>query len=151
VRRRGRAEDGQITLLSIGFVLVALALVLVVASASSVHIERKRLLALADAAAADAADAVAAGEYYGGAGGPGAPGVPLSDDSVLAAVNEHLVASPLADRFAGLAVGAPTGTPDGRRAEVTLTATAQPPLVPWVLVPWSDGIGLRVTVSARAD
>lgn len=145
-----RHEDGQITLLSIGFAVLALALVLVVVSASSVHIERKRLLALADGAAADAADALDVGEYYGGSG-DGLPGVPLTDDSVVVAVTSHLGASPVAGRFTGLAIGTPTGSPDGRRAEVTLTAVARPPVVPWVLVPWSDGIPLRVHASAVAD
>ncbi|MFH5822314.1 hypothetical protein [Georgenia sp. AZ-5] len=51
-------------LLSLAFGVLVLALVLVVASASAVHIERKRLLALADAAAADAADAMDAAAYY---------------------------------------------------------------------------------------
>ncbi|WP_241236872.1 pilus assembly protein TadG-related protein [Georgenia faecalis] len=147
----GPGDDaGQITLLAIGFAVLALALILVVASASAVHIERKRLLALADAAVADAADAVDAGAYYGG-GGAGAPGVPLTDASVEAAALAHLAASPSASRFAGLAVVEPTGSPDGRRAEVTLTAVTRPPLVPWVLSPWSDGITLRVSASALAD
>ncbi|MEE6274647.1 pilus assembly protein TadG-related protein [Georgenia wangjunii] len=145
-----RGEDGQITLLALGFAVLALALVLVVVSASAVHIERKRLLALADAAVADAADAVDVGAYYGG-GAAAAPGVPLTDASVRAAVDDHLARSPMAGRFAGLAVVDPTGSPDGRRAEVTLVALARPPLVPWVLAPWSDGIALRVSSTARAD
>lgn len=144
------AEDGQITLLAIGFAMLALALVLVVASASAVHIERKRLLGLADAAVADAADAVDVGSYYG-AGPAGDRGVPLSDASVHAAVQDHLARSPVAARFAGLSVVEPTGSPDGRSAEVTLVALARPPLVPWVLVPWSDGVALRVTSTAVAD
>jgi hypothetical protein len=127
--------------------------VLVVASASAVHIERKRLLALADGAAADAADAIDVAAYYAAAGSPEeATRVPLSDASVEAAVQEYLRAVPsaLVGEFDALRVGEPTGTPDGTRAQVTLTATARPPLVPWVLLPWSDGIALRVTSTAQA-
>ena len=77
LRRRlagdGGREQGQIMLLTLAFGTLVLALVLVVASASAVHIERKRLLALADGAAADAADAIDLAAYYAApAGAPGA-------------------------------------------------------------------------------
>ena len=52
--RMGRRDDGQIMILTIGFVVVALLLVTVVASAAGVHLERKRLLALADVLALEA-------------------------------------------------------------------------------------------------
>ena len=142
-------------LLTLAFGTLVLALVLVVASASAVHIERKRLLALADGAAADAADAIDLAAYYAVPAG-GAPGavtrVPLSDASVQAAVQEYLRASPpaLVGEFERLRVAEPTGTPDGTTAQVTLNAIARPPLVPWALLPWSDGVALRVTSTARA-
>lgn len=138
-------------LLTLVFGALVLTLVLVVASASAVHIERKRLLALADGAAADAADAVDVAAYYGAPAGStdGATRVPLSDASVDAAVREYLGLAPVGE-FDGLRVAEPTGTPDGVTAQVTLTATARPPLIPWVLVPWSDGVALRVTSTARA-
>ncbi|WP_226921034.1 hypothetical protein [Georgenia subflava] len=150
-------EEGQIMLLTLAFTSLVIALVLVVASASAVHIERKRLLALADAVAADAADAVDEATYYGtgheaGADPDGPTRLPLSDASVRAAVEDYLAAAPapVTGEFARLRVAEPTGTPDGTTAEVTLTALARPALVPWVLVPWSDGITLRVTSNARA-
>ncbi|PYG00436.1 hypothetical protein SAMN05216184_1036 [Georgenia satyanarayanai] len=140
-------ESGQIMLLSLGFGVLALALVLVVAAASSVYLERKQLLALADGAAADAADAIDYGLYYAGE----RDGLPLSDSSVHAAVGEHLQESAAAGSFHGLGVAGATGTSDGRTAQVTLTAVARPAVVPWVLVPWSDGFSISVTSSARAD
>ena len=144
-------------LLTLGFAVLVLTLVLVVASASAVHIERKRLLALTDSVAADAADAIDLDAYYSAdqpSGPPGAGGttLPLSDATVRAAVEGYLATAPAAvvGEFAGLRVLEPTGSPDGVTAEVTLGATVRPPLVPWVLAPWSDGIALRATSTARA-
>ena len=142
------ADDrGQITLLSIGFAMLALALVLVVAASSSVYLERKQLLALADGAAADAADAIDLGLYYGGA----RDGLPLSDASVRESVGAYLQSSAASGSFRGLQIGAGTGTADGRTAQVSLSAVARPAVVPWVLAPWSDGFAITVTSSARAD
>ena len=151
VRRRvgsgGGGDAGQVLLLGLAYGLLALALVLLIASAAAVHLERTELLALADAAALDAADALDAETFYTGAGGAV---VPLTDDGVRAAVAEHLASSPGAAGLTGLAVAEPTGTSDGRTAQVTLTAVARPPFLPWGVVLWSDGIPLRVTSAARA-
>ena len=154
-RRRDAAslrarDDGQIMILTIAFALIAMALVLVVAAASAVHLERKQLLALADAAALDAADAIDLDRYYGGVDQAGAGPVPLTGENVRAAVAEHLAASPSASGLHGLLIGEPTGTPDGATAQVTLGAVARPACVPGVLVGWADGVPLRVTSSARA-
>lgn len=154
----GRSDSGQIMLLSLAFALIALSLVLVIASASAVHIERKQLLALADAAALDAADAIDLDLFYeGGASATDgqfdeqpAVSVPLSDSGVRDSVAGHLASAPSAAGLSGLTILEPTGSPDGSTAQVTLGAVARPPLIPWVLVGWSDGIALRVTASARA-
>ena len=69
-RRLGRAapaeedrEAGQVMLLSIGYGLLALLLVFVVVSATAVYLARKELLALADLAALEAADAMSVEDY----------------------------------------------------------------------------------------
>ena len=143
-------EDGQILLLSLVFGVITLALVLVVASISSIYLERKELLALADALAADAADAVDAEAYYTD---PEVDQVPLTDASVQAAVQDYLAAAPAAvtDEFEDFTVTAPTGTPDGRVAEVTLAARVRPPVLPWVLMPWADGFEIEVTARGMAQ
>lgn len=147
---RGDPESGQVMLLTIGVAVLALVLVLGVASVSALHLERKRLLSLADGAAAAAADALDEGAYY--ALSPGEDRLPISDASVLAAVEDYLDSAPpaLTGRFEGLAVIAPTGTPDGRRAEVTLAAVVRPPFVPWQLLPGQGGVVLEVTSRAEA-
>jgi hypothetical protein len=146
--RRGD-DDGQVLLLIIAYAALALVLVTVVVGASAVHLERKRLLAVADAAALDAADAIDDGALYGHGAGPG--GVPLTDASVRRSVGDYVSSVDAAARFHSFAVGVPTGTPDGRTAEVTLVATARIPLVSYVLADFADGIPLRVTARARTD
>ena len=164
--RLGGKDDGQIMLLSMAFGAITLVLVLVVAAVSSIYLERKELLALADAMAADAADAVDEHAYYNDPpaadGSPAAapamsatPGegvVPLSDASVEQAVREYLAAAPaqVAGEFEDFRVATPTGTPDGTTAVVTLRARARPPMVPWVLLPWAEGFSIEVTARAQA-
>lgn len=152
VARAGR-EAGQITLLSITFAVVALLLVTAVASASSVHLERKRLLILADDLALGAADAVDLDAFYRGlapAPTDGA-GIPLTDAGVRRSVEAHL------DSAASVGTAPLDGlrlveaiSPDGRTARVTLAAVAHPALLSWVTAPWSDGIALQATSNARA-
>ncbi|WP_291882662.1 pilus assembly protein TadG-related protein [Cellulomonas sp.] len=142
-------DDGQIMILTIGFVAIALLLVTVVASATAVHLERKRLLALADLVALESADALAEQGYF--PDGSGQAGLPLSDSSVRAAVDDYLRDNPAAAQgLHDLTVLSAT-TPDGRSAEVRLGATARPVLLSWVLAPWSDGIALEAESVARAS
>lgn len=151
VVRRGRAGDdsGQVMLLVIAYSVIALALTLVVASASAVHLERKRLLGVADGAALDAADQVDEGRYFEAGVTPGA--VPLSDASVRASVEEYLVARNAHADFRALTVLSQTGSSDGRTAEVVLTSTVEPPLISWAIEAFAGGITLRATSRARVD
>jgi uncharacterized membrane protein len=151
LRERSREDDGQIMLLSIVYGLVALALVLVVVSVSAIYLEHKRLLALADAVAADAADAVDEDAYFGSERGEAAA-LPLTDASVRQGVQDYLAAAPLGVvDFESLAIAEPTGTPDGTTAQVSLSAVVRPPLVTWVIAPWQDGFVVTVTSSAAAE
>jgi hypothetical protein len=154
-RLRPPADDGQVLLLVIIYALIAFSLVTVVVGISAVHLGRHRLLAVADAAALDAADALDRPGFYGAGGLPPGPGtgqrvVRLSDASVRDSVQRYLGDADLGHRFAALAMSSPTGTPDGTTAEVTLTAVIRLPLVGAVLTPWSDGVLISVTSHARA-
>lgn len=151
-----RPEEGQVVLLVLVYALIALALVSVVAGVSAVHLARHRLLAVADAAALDAADALDREAFYGagdphrGNAGNRAGGVvPLSDGTVRDSVRRYLTESGAAQRFHEAAVAEPTGTPDGVTAEVTLVAVVRVPMLTTVLAPWADGITIRVTARAR--
>lgn len=146
---RAGGDDGQVLLLVIAYTTVAISLVLVVVSASAVHLERKRLLEVADGAALDAADEVDESIYFPGGAEPGS--VPLSDRSVRDAVDGYLTDRGAYAEFDDLTIAAGTGSSDGRTAEVTLHATVQPPLVGWALEAFSDGVVLRATARARVD
>lgn len=145
-----RTDDGQVMLLAIAYGVLALLLVTVVVSATAVHLERKRLLATADLAALAAADAVDASRFYAANPPEVDPLVELTPASVREAVSEHLATSPEAGRLTGLTVVEAT-TDDGRTARVTLRSLAQVPLISWVTAPWSDGIILHVSTTARTD
>lgn len=149
----GGGDDGQISLLVIGYCVLAIGLLMVVASASAVHLERKRLLEVADSAALDAADALDSPLYYGSGSGVGPPGsgVPLTDASVQASVADYLRLRGAAAEHEALSVAEPTGTPDGSTAEVTLVARVRLPLVGAALDAYGGGIVLRVTARARTD
>ena len=153
-RRLGRAapaeedrEAGQVMLLSIGYGLLALLLVFVVVSATAVYLARKELLALADLAALEAADAMSVEDYYA-AGTP--PNVHLSDDAVRAAVEDYLAQAPRSGRLDDVTIVSATAV-DSRTASVTLHAVADIPFLTVITAAWSDGVELQVTADARAD
>ena len=149
-RLRPRGDEGQVMLLSIAYGVLALLLVTAVVSATGIHLERKRLLALADLSALAAADAMDDPTYYAPtARDPGEGLVRLTPASVREAVDDHLAASPSSTRLTDVTVIEATTT-DGRTARVTLRATAHPALLSWATAPWSDGVVLQVTASARA-
>lgn len=150
MNRRPPADEGQITLLLLGYALIGLALALTAASATSVHLARHRLLTIADGAALDAADALDRYRFYAELGGAG-PGpdqvVALTAESVRTSVAAYLAATPAAATLDEVAVAQPTGSPDGFTAQVTLTTRARLPLLPAVL---GARASVPVTVTARA-
>lgn len=145
-------------LLILIYVVISLGLVAVVVSASAVHLGRHRLLAVADAAALDAADALDRPGFYRAGSPQAGPGtgelvVRLTDESVRDSVATYVATSRAGsgtgDRVARLAVAEPTGTPDGVTAEVTLTTVVRLPLAGTVLAAWSDGVPVTATARAR--
>jgi hypothetical protein len=150
VNRRPPSDEGQITLLLLGYALIGLALVLVAASATSVHLARHRLLTIADGAALDAAAALDRHRFYAELGGAG-PGpdqvIALTAESVRTGVAAYLTATPAAAALGDVTVVEPTGSPDGFTAQVTLATRARLPLLPAVL---GARVSVPVTVTARA-
>ena len=138
------SEAGQLTVMIVGFVLLALLLATVVVAASSIYIEHKKLLSLADGASVAAADSFTLGQLETGGGSPTAV---LTGARVRSAAVEFLDRSSASTRFSGLAVGPGTGSPDGSTAVVVLSAAVHPPVVNF-LVP--DGIRIEASSTARS-
>jgi uncharacterized membrane protein len=149
-RRRGVAgsEDGQILILILGYVIVAVTLVIVAVDITALHLARTQLLDAADAAALDAADAVDPGSVYR-AGVPGA--VPLTTATVRAAATTYLSTYAPPTRVTDVQLTAATGSPDGQTAVVELVARVKLPLLGPVVQAWSGGITVTVRSQARAD
>lgn len=134
-------ERGGILALTLGALAMAAALIVVVATIAAVYLDRRDLLALADSAAADAATRIDPVAYARGE-------VLLTDDGVWAAAVAFLDSAP-GSVSSGVTVVAPTGAPGPTTAEVTLHSLSRPAFLPWVLAPWSEGIAIEVTASAR--
>lgn len=138
------AEDGQMAVMIVGYVLLALLVVTVVIGISSVYLEHKRLLSLADGASLAAADSYTLGEV---AGEGGRPSTTLGSERVRNVAADFLARSPSSTRFDGLAVTGATGSPDGSTAVVVLSTVVHPPVVNF-LVP--DGIRIEAASTARS-
>jgi uncharacterized membrane protein len=136
-------EDGQVTVLILGFVLLSLLLASVVMGASAIYLERKKLLSLADGAALAAADSYTVGDI----GGSTTPSTSLVDARVLAATVSYLEASNAFSRHDQLAVAAGTGSEPGGTAVVVLTAMAHPPMISFLL---PEGILIEARSTARS-
>jgi hypothetical protein len=151
-----RRDEGQTSLLLLGYALIVIALLWTAASATAVHLARHRLLSIADGAALDAADALDRQRFYADVGGAGpAPDavVALSAASVRSSVTTYLAAAvPSAGDtgLEGVRLGDPTGSPDSATAEVTLVTTVRLPLVSAVLGGDRGTVSVEVTARARA-
>ncbi|MBJ2120953.1 hypothetical protein I6N91_08190 [Arthrobacter sp. MSA 4-2] len=136
-------EDGQVGVLIIGYLLLLLLVLAVVLAASAVYLGHSRLLSAADGAALTAADTFTI-DPTAGTG----PQPVLDPGTVRSTAEGYLQRTGAGQRLPSLAVDRATGTPDGRTAQVVLTAVVHPPLVT-VLVP--DGIPITATADARSE
>lgn len=144
MKRREADQDGQVMVMILGYITLALLVATVVVGISAVYLEHKRLLSLADGASLAAADSYTLGEVTAQGGRPSAVLNPARVRNVAA---DFVARSPASQRFSSLAVDAATGTPDGATAVVVLTAAVHPPVVNF-LVP--DGIRIEATSTARS-
>ncbi|MDJ0321519.1 pilus assembly protein TadG-related protein [Pseudarthrobacter sp. PS3-L1] len=138
-------DNGQIGIMIIGFVALALLLATVVIAISGVYLERKKLLSVADGASLAAADSFTLGALESAGGTPSAV---LGSARVQSVVAQYLAMSPAAAGLEALEIASGTGSPEGSTAVVVLTATVRPPLVNF-LVP--DGIRIEARSTARAQ
>ncbi|TQJ51625.1 putative Flp pilus-assembly TadE/G-like protein [Phycicoccus sp. SLBN-51] len=146
-RARASGESGQVTLLVLGFTLVAAMLIVGTVAVTSVQLSRMRLLDAADGAALDAADSLDASAYERGLG----KAVPVSDETVRSTAEAYLAERPLPVGMLAWRVTSGTGSPDGHRAVVRLVGEADLPLVGGVLRGLGGSVTLTVESTARSD
>jgi hypothetical protein len=137
-------EDGQMIVLVVGYVLLALLVTTVVVGISSVYLEHKRLLSLADGASLAAADSFTLGDV--GSDG-GTPSAVLGSERVRNVAADFIGRNPAAQRFDRLEIATATGSPDASTAVVVLTAAVHPPVVNFLM---PDGIRIEASSSARS-
>ncbi|MBZ5737497.1 pilus assembly protein TadG-related protein [Nocardioides mangrovi] len=147
--RRPRGEDGQATLMIIGFVFVLAMAVAMVVDASAAYLQRQGLDTVADGAALRGADLGASGrEVY--TGGVPTGRLDVTADAVRSAVHDYLAASGAYAAYPGLTFEVAVH-PATSSVEVRVSAPLDLPLT----VPGSPGIasigatGSAVVVAER--
>lgn len=136
-------DAGQTTIVLLGFTLVTLLLVITIMAITSVYIGERKLQSLADRASGAAADTFTDLDRTAGA----APSPILTHDGVAGAASSYLGTVGAFDEVQQLSLGAPTGTPDGLTAQVTLNAVVHPPVVNYII---PAGVPITATGDARA-
>lgn len=141
-----RPDDGQVSILVIGMMLICLLALIVVMAVTSVHLAERKLQAHADNAALAAADTFRDLEVPDD--GAGTPAAVLDDASVSGAAGSYLAEVGAEHDLDSLGIDPGTGTRDGRTAQVTLTAVAHPPVVAWIV---PEGVPITASGEARAE
>ena len=145
--RVGGGEAGQVTLLILGFTVVAILLILGTVAVTSVQLSRMRLLDAADGAALDAADALDLGAYQRGLG----DAVAVSSKTVRDTAVRYLAERPRPTSMLAWQVAQGTGSPDGETAVVRISGRADLPLVGGLLDRLGGSVTITVESRARAD
>lgn len=143
-RRIHSVEAGQVTVLALGFTVVAILLILGTVAVTSVQLSRMRLLDAADGAALDAADSLDAAAYQRGLGAA----VDLSSATVVHAATGYLAHQPRPASLLTWQVAQGTGSPDGQTAVVRVEGQAEVPFVGALLA--TVGRSVTITVESRA-
>lgn len=140
-------EAGQVTVLALGFTVVAILLIVGTVAVTSVQLSRMRLLDAADGAALDAADSLDASAYQRGLDGA----VDLSSATVVQTSTAYLAQEPRPASLMTWQVAAGTGSPDGRTAVVRIEGQAEVPFVGVLLAAVGRSVTITVESRARAD
>lgn len=138
--RAEAAQNGQVAVLLIGYMLLSLLVVATVTGISAVYLETKKLLSAADAASA------AAAETANFDGLKQSPQLHLDQESITQAAEGFLAKNQVSTHFDRLTVSPQTGSPDGRSARVVLTAVVHPPIISFLL---PDGIQITAESISR--
>lgn len=142
---RSGDDDGQVLVLVVGVAVLAIALAVTLAAVSGLLLERKRLVSVADNAAASAAADASTGDVYGAIDRVSVAPTALTVKDVRTAVVEHLERQRVADD--GIEIVDVTA--DGTSVTVTLRRTVRP----WLVGTFADvlgGDGVVVVGTGRA-
>ena len=145
-RLNRRSDEGQITLLIIGFTIIALMLIIGGVDVTAVQLARARLFDAADGAALDASDALDNGSAY-------TVGldktVPITNGSVRQSATGYLAVQPPPQGISSWVLDAGTGSPDGQTAVIVLRGTVDIPIAATVLSAFGGSV--QITVESRAQ
>ncbi len=143
-------DGGSVTLLTLGFAILSILLILVGAAVTGIHLDRVRLIHVADELALDAADAMDVGTYYaGGAPRPsGDAGILVSETAARGVVVSRLPEVASRHGLDGVEI-VNVSCVDGHTVTVALRVVSHPlfSLDSWL--PWGD-VSIVATSSARA-
>ena len=142
---RDQRERGQISLLILGFTVIALMLIIGAVDVTAVQLARTRMLDAADSAALDASDALDNGSAYGKGLGSA---IEISNDSVRRSAAKYLVVQPRPHGISSWALVDGTGSPDGQTAVIRLRGTAEIPIAAKVVAAFGGSV--EITVESRA-
>jgi len=144
---RAQRERGQISLLILGFTVIALMLIIGAVDVTAVQLARARLLDAADSAALDASDALdSASAYSGGLGSA----VQISGDSVRQSAAQYLAVQPRPHGISSWVLVDGTGSPDGQTAVIRLRGTADIPIAAKVVAAFGGSVTITVESRARS-
>ena len=144
---RDQREQGQISLLILGFTVIALMLIIGAVDVTAVQLARTRLLDAADSAALDASDALDNGSAYGRGL---RPAIEISTDSVRQSAARYLAVQPRPRGISSWALVDGTGSPDGQTAVIRLRATADIPIAAKVVAAFGGSVDITVESRARS-
>jgi hypothetical protein len=143
------AEGGQITLLIIGFTIIALMLIIGAVDVTAAQLARARLFDAADGAALDASDALDNGSAY--EAGLRLESVRITDGTVRQSATGYLAAQPRPHGISSWVLANGTGSPDGQTAVIVLRGTVDIPIAASVLSAFGGSVQITVESRARSD
>lgn len=146
LRRRLSGDDGTITILLVGVLVVLLLVIGMGVAVTGVHLQRTELQNVADGAALAAAESIESPGFYNGQA-PRGPSRASAHGAAQAYVSTHAQFAPVTTdvQVAEVHVGA-----DGT-ARVTVTARTRPPLVGWFMRATGTSIPLTTVGEAHAN
>jgi Flp pilus assembly protein TadG len=141
-----RGDEGTIMILMFVLAAVIAAVVTVIVDASTVFLAERQLQAVADGAAAAAAEHADVGSIYRSGAGDN---LPLSAAEVTTAVNDYVAVPGRRPHECGGTEKVVVASTDGQTVTVGLTCQVPLPFVAVVAQLWSKGVTIDVVAHAR--